>query len=246
MNKWRFWLVMTLIAVAVAACSASDAPPGAPANVAPAYVPTIDPADFVATVDNPYLPLTPGRTLVYESQTDEGVEHTEVTTLAETRQVMGVTVVIVRDTVTLDGQLVEDTRDWFAQDKAGNVWYFGEEVDNYDGGQLANHAGSWEAGVDGAQPGIVMAANPLTRVGQTYRQEYYAGQAEDMAQVVGAAQPLAVPFGTFDDVVQTEDWSPLEPGVREHKFYARGVGLIRELDPDSGLTSDLVAITTGE
>jgi hypothetical protein len=209
-----------------------------------AYAPEIDPADFVAVIDNPYMPLVPGVTRVYESQTADGLERIEVTVLDEAREVMGVTVTIVRDTVTLDGQIIEDTHDWFAQDAAGNVWYFGEEVDNYENGQLADHAGSWAAGVDGAQPGIVMYADPLAHIDETYRQEYYPGEAEDMGRVLGSAGPLTVPFGTFDDVIQTEDWTPLEPGVSEHKFYARGVGVIKELHVGSDEAVELVEVIT--
>lgn len=206
------------------------------------YTPTIDPAEFVAVIDNPYMPLTPGVTRIYESETADGLERIEVTTLDETREVMGIIATVVRDTVTLNGQLIEDTYDWFAQDAAGNVWYLGETVDNYEDGVLVDHDGSWEAGVDGAQPGIVMYADPLAHIGETYRQEYYAGEAEDMGKVLGGVETLSVPFGIFENVIQTEDWTPLEPGLREYKFYARDVGVIRELNPDTSEAVELIAI----
>ncbi|MGH2764672.1 MAG: hypothetical protein ACRDKA_01980 [Actinomycetota bacterium] len=135
-----------------------------------AYEPGIDPTAFVRDIDNPYLPLTPGQTLVYEGVSDGERERVEVTVTPETKQVMGVTATVVRDRAFVDGELVEDTFDWFAQDRQGNVWYFGEETAEYKGGEIVTRAGSWEAGVDGARPGIVMLAEP--RVGDTFRQEY--------------------------------------------------------------------------
>ena len=246
-KNFHFARLVLLAAFLLAGCGNRTAqhPSGSPAPAADAgerlpYAPDIDPADFVARIDNPYMPLTPGVTLVYESTTGEGLERIEVTVLDETRVVMGVAAAVVRDTVTLDGQLIEDTLDWYAQDKEGNVWYFGEAVDNYVNGELANHDGSWEAGVDGALPGIIMVADPLAHAGETYRQEYYAGEAEDMGKVVGPAGPLIVPFGEFQDVLQTEDWTPLEAGSTEFKYYAPGVGLIREVKPSTGQTSELV------
>ena len=190
------------------------------------YSPRIDAASFTATIDNPYLPLRPGSRWVYEGPTEEGFERKVVEVTSETRVVMGVTCVVVRDVVTLDGQLHEDTIDWFAQARDGAVWNFGETTRKRtdDGGFTP--AGSWEAGVGGALPGLVMQANP--RPGAPYRQEYLPGEAEDMARVLTVAEALRVPLGSFVEVVVTRDWSPLEPGVAEHKHYAPGVGLIRE------------------
>lgn len=242
MRKHIRLIIFSLATLTLAACggpATSDDTAGATT-----YAPLINPSDFVAVIDNPYMPLTPGVTRVYESQTGAGVERIEVTVLDETRQVMGVTATVVRDTVTLDGQLVEDTFDWFAQDAAGNVWYFGEVVDNYEDGVLADHHGSWEAGVDGAQPGIVMYADPPAHAGESYRQEYYAGEAEDMGKVIGQAGPLVVPFGAFEDVIETEDWTPLEPGLVEHKFYARGLGVIMETNQTTGESVVLVEVIT--
>lgn len=250
MKKWTAIVLFSLLAAfTLSGCAGtgpdstsvnqSGAPPAAPATL---YAPEIRPADFVARVDNPYMPLTPGVTQVYESQSPDGLERIEVTTLDETREVMGVTATVVHDIVTLDGQLIEDTYDWYAQDAAGNVWYFGEAVDNYENGALVDHDGSWEAGVDGAQPGIMMYADPLAHTGETYRQEYYAGNAEDMAELVGAAGIVTTPFGSFDDVIQTKDWTPLEPDLIEYKFYARGVGLIKEVTPSTNETVELVDV----
>jgi hypothetical protein len=190
------------------------------------YAPLVDPADFTATVTNPYLPLVPGNRWIYEGRTEDGFERKVVEVTDETRTVMGVRCVVVRDTVTLDGQLYEDTVDWFAQDRAGAVWNFGEATRKRADDGTFSPAGSWEAGVNGAQPGVVMPSDPSP--GGPYRQEYLPGEAEDMARVLTVNEVLRVPFGSYVQVVVTRDWSPLDPGVAEHKHYAPGVGLIRE------------------
>lgn len=190
------------------------------------YEPNVDASQFVASIDNPYLPLSVGSRWVYEGTDEEGTEQVEVVVTRKRKQVMGITATVVRDTVHVDGELVEDTYDWFAQDRDGNVWYLGETVKNYENGRLADTEGSWEAGVDGALPGIVMPATPAE--GMAYRQEYWEGEAEDMGEVIAVGGSQDVPAGSFDDVVTTTDWTPLEPEVVEEKQYAPGVGLIRE------------------
>ncbi len=145
-----------------------------------------------------------------------------VTVTDRTRTVMGIEAQVVHDVVTEDGKLVEDTYDWYAQDADGNVWYLGEDTKEYDAGTFVGTHGSWEAGVDGAQPGILLPADP--EVGQAYRQEYLEGEAEDRGRVLSLDERAQVPFGSFEDVLKTEDTTPLEPGLREHKFYAKGVG----------------------
>ena len=206
------------------------------------YAPRIDPADFTAIITNPYLPLQPGSRWVYEGRTEDGVERKVVEVTDQTRVVMGVTCVVVKDTVTLDGQLHEDTVDWFAQDRAGAVWNFGEDTRKRTDDGSFTPAGSWEAGVKGALPGVVMPADP--RPGGPYRQEYLPGEAEDMARVLSVNETLRVPFGSYVQVVVTRDWSPLDPGVAEHKHYAPGIGLIREeaVEGDSYLV-DLVVMS---
>ena len=207
------------------------------------YAPVIDPANFVEGVDHPYFPLTPGTTMVYEGETEEGIERIEVTTLPETKEILGIQAAVVRDTVWLDGELIEDTFDWFAQDKDGNVWYMGEESREYEDGEVVSTAGSWEAGVDGAQPGIIMKADP--QIGDTYRQEYYVGEAEDMAEVINLDESAAVAYGAFDNLLVAKEWNPLEPGVVEHKYYAPGVGLVLEEVVEGGTGRvELVAIVT--
>jgi hypothetical protein len=196
------------------------------------YSPSIEPAGYTTAVDNPYFPLPPGARWVYEGQVEDGLERTVVEVTSDTRVVMGVTCVVVRDTVTLDGEVIEDTFDWFAQDADGAVWYFGEETYEYEDGEIVSTEGAWEAGVDGAQPGIVMPARP--QVGDSYRQEYYQGEAEDTAEVLSLTESATVPVGTYEDVLMTEDINPLELEVVEHKYYARGVGPILTVQVQGG------------
>ena len=207
------------------------------------YNPVINPADFVPQVDNKYLTLTPGKKFVFEKKTGEGVERIEVIVSKETRQVMGVTTTVVWDRVWLNDQLIEDTKDWYAQDKEGNVWYFGEEVDNYEDGKLKDHQGAWEAGVDGALPGIIMKADP--QVGDSYKQEYYKGQAEDMADIVALDQKVSVPYGKFEDCLQTRDWSQIDKSVNEFKYYCPEVGfVVLEKTIDGSERLELLRVST--
>ena len=233
-----FGLIGLVVLLALIGCSGVSDPeserPSAAAADLPAAVESgvpyelvIDPADFMGAVDNPYFPLVPGSRWELRGSGEAEGEVDVITVLDDTRVVMGVECVVVRDEVSQDGEPVEITDDWYAQDAAGNVWYFGEETAEYDNGEVVSTAGSWEAGVDGAQPGIIMPANPT--IGVTYRQEFYAGEAEDMAKVVEVDQQVEVAAGAFDEVLITEDWTPLEPDVRERKSYAPGVGLIAEL-----------------
>ena len=198
-----------------------------------AYAPHIDPAEFTTKVDNEYFPLKPGTTFLYEG----GKERDEFAVTHQTKKVMGVKCVVVNDKAWEDGKLIEKTYDWFAQDKEGNVWYFGEDTKEYENGEVVSTKGSWEAGVDGAKPGIIMQAHP--KVGQTYRQEYYKGEAEDMAKVQSLNDSVTVPYGSFDHVLVTKEWTPLEPSYHEHKYYAPGVGQVY------GGGSELVDVKTG-
>jgi hypothetical protein len=188
--------------------------------------PSPDPDDFVERIDNPYLPLTPGTRWVYESAGVDA-ETITVTVTDDTREIQGVTTTVVHDVVKeADGKVVEDTFDWFAQDTSGNVWYFGEDTTEYDDRGRPDLSGSWEAGVDGARAGLVMPAAP--RVGDGYQQESSPGVAEDRAEVLSLDESANVPFDSFTDLLQTEESTPLEPGVVERKYYARGVGLVLE------------------
>jgi hypothetical protein len=216
----------TPTASASAAASASATPFPAAYDEGAPYAPTLDPATFVATVDNPYFPLVPGTRWTMKSHGAEGGETTITLVTHRTKTIMGIPCTVVRDEVDKNGELKELTFDWYAQDAEGNVWYMGEQTAEYQNGKVSTRAGSWEAGVDGAEPGIIMPADPI--VGLTYRQEYLAGEAEDLAKVVDTSSHADTPFRAFDDVWVTEDWTPLEPKVVERKFYARGVGLVME------------------
>jgi len=205
------------------------------------YAPKINPSDFVSGVNNKYFTLTPGMTLIYEGETEEGTEHIEVTTLSETKKVMGVECMIVWDRVFLNGELIEDTLDWFAQDKDGNVWYFGEDSKEIKDGEVVSNAGSWESGIDEAKPGIIMLANP--KIGDQYRQEYYKGQAEDMGEVIAIDEKVEVPYGVFEGCLKTRDWTPLEEKTDEHKYYSTEIGgVVLEVGIYSGERVELVDI----
>ena len=181
------------------------------------------------TIDNPYWPMTPGSRWVYR----EGPQRIVVTVTHRTKIVAsGVTARVVHDRATEDGQLVEDTFDWYAQDTRGNVWYVGEDTTEYEHGKPVSKAGSWEAGVDGARAGIVMLAHP--RVGRRYREEHYPGHALDGAKVLSRGEQVQVPFGHFRHVLLTKNFNPLEPRVLEYKWYARGIGPVLELGVSGG------------
>ena len=189
------------------------------------YMSHIYPSNFVSGINNSFLPLKPGATFIYSAETEEGTERVEVEVLSEARIVMGITCVVVRDRAFLENELLEETYDWFAQDRDGNVWYFGEDVDNYSNGVMANHFGSWEAGIDGAEPGIIMLANPV--IGLHYRQEFYVGEAEDEGEVVAKNESVTVAAGAFSGCLKIKETNPLDPDFLEYKYYARGIGLVK-------------------
>jgi hypothetical protein len=189
---------------------------------------------FSTHIDNPYLPLSPGSRWVYhETAADRTSQRVVVKVTRRTRLIEnGVTARVVRDTATSKGQVVEDTFDWYAQDKRGNVWYLGEDTREYENGKVVSTHGSWEAGVNGARAGVVMPAHP--RLGMQYRQEYLKGQAEDSARVLSLDDQVEVPVGHFKHVLLTKEWNPLEPKVLEYKLYARGVGPVLALTVSGG------------
>lgn len=200
-----------------------------------------DPLD----IDNPYFPLKAGTSFIYKGTADGDSIRERFTVTYRTKTILGVETRVIRHRDWENGKLVEETLDWFAQDDAGNVWYFGEYTTEYKNGKVIGHEGSWEAGVDGALPGIVMLADP--QVGDTYQQENAPGIAEDMATVLSLDESICVPFGCFDNVLQTEDFTPLEPEFVEHKFYAPGIGLIKTVLVEGGEeVSKLVDIVTAD
>jgi hypothetical protein len=213
-------------------------PPAAEAD-AP-YDPVINPTEFTHLITNKYYPLRPGMKAIYEEKSEQGRKRVEIEVTGETKKVMGVTALVVLDREWLNEELHEETRDWVAQDKEGNVWYFGEAVGNYEDGKLVSDDGSWEAGVDGAKPGILMLANP--KVGDTYRQEYYPSKAEDMGTVVAVGKKVVVPQGVFEDCVQIRDWSRIKEGDTEHKYYCAGAGMVLEEEESHRL--ELITLST--
>lgn len=184
------------------------------------------PRDFVDVVDNPYLPFVPGTRWVYKGYGEEAGERNVVTVLHRTKVIEGITATVVHDVVEEGGKVVEDTHDWYAQDRLGNVWYLGERSREFQGGQV-DTSGSWQAGVGGGQAGIVMPADPV--LGRSYAQEFEPGDAEDQAKVIDLDAQVGVPFGHFDHARVTSESSALEPKVVELKFYARGVGVTTEI-----------------
>jgi hypothetical protein len=204
----------------------------------------LDPAELTADVSNRWFPLEPGTRWTYRETTEDGeVVRVVVTATDVTREIAnGVIARVVRDTVTLDGEIIEDTLDWYAQDSGGTVWYLGEDTAEFEEGKVSTREGSFEAGVDGAQPGVIMPAAP--EVGMTYRQEYYEGEAEDRGEVLALDQQAGVPAGAYDRLVQTADTTPLEPEVLEHKYYADGVGLVLTVDKESRGREELLSVTT--
>jgi hypothetical protein len=208
----------------------------------------LNPADFSIDIDNPYWPMSQGSRWVYsETDTTGANQKVVIEVTGKTKMIAnGIEARVIRDTVTENGTAVEITEDWYAQDADGNIWYLGEYVSNYENGKVANHTGSFEAGVDGAQAGVAMPANP--EPGMTYRQEYYQGEAEDKGAVITVGEEqVEVPFGYFNkDVLMTRDLVPTEPKVQELKFYAPGVGPLLSVHTDgAGGRAVLVSFTPG-
>ncbi len=220
---------LTLTAAGGAAGAAQDPP--LPQGDEPV---TLDPTEFTTRIDNPYWPMAPGSRWVYRETDGRGNRQEAVVRVTRrTRTIDRVRARVVRDTVTERGRLVEDTFDWYAQDRAGNVWYLGERTREYEDGRFVGDEGSFEAGVDGAQAGIAMPANPVP--GLRYRQEYKKGEAEDRARVLSVTEQAQVPFGRFRRrVLLTKDVNPLEPNALEYKLYARGVGPVLVLGVSGG------------
>ena len=214
---------------------------GNPTKSSTKYSPTL-PTQWAAAVTNSYFPLVPGSVWEYRGETDEGTETNRVEVLSETQVVHGVTAAVVWDRVYLDDELIEETRDWYAQDAEGNVWYLGEDSKEIEGGVVVSTDGSWEWGVDDALPGVLMWANPAAHRGAEYRQEFYEDEAEDWGKVVTVNQAVDVPAGHYAGCVQTDDWSGLESGTLEKKYYAPAVGLVLEIEA-SGTRIELISFT---
>ena len=208
------------------AAGATTTPPGELAPLHGTYAPRIDPANFVAKVDNRYLPYEPGTRIHFEGVRGTTRQTDDQVVLRRPKTILGVRCTVVRDTVSEHGRAVERTDDWYAQDRQGNVWYMGEAAFERSHGRFVKAGDSWESGVGGAHPGIIMPADP--RAGDAYRQEYYPpGKALDEARVLRRTGTMTVPYGAFKHLLVTSEFSPLEP-QREQKYYAAGVGEVAE------------------
>ena len=232
------FVVGTVAALVVAGCGTSGttssaspsgtASSGSPPTIVPAPGwPTVTATDFVPIVDSPWFPLKPGTKWVSKGIKDgKPTVDTYVVTI-QTKQVLGVSCSVIRDVLTQNGKTVEATWDWYAQDKQGNVWYFGEDTKDYNAaGQVISNAGSWQAGVDGAAPGIFMPADP--QIGQGGYQEYYKGQALDQYKIISLSASVKVPYGSFSGCLETQETTALEPSVVDHKYYVRSIGQVAE------------------
>jgi hypothetical protein len=241
MASRRLTALLAGLVLATASCSASAGRPAAVATPLPqgGEPVTLDPARFTTRIDNPWFPMVPGTRWEYR----EGRTHVVVTVTHRTRKVAGVTARVVHDVDSRGGKLIEDTKDWYAQDADGNVWYLGEDTKEYRNGKVHTTEGSWEAGVDGAQAGVIMPARP--HVGLRYRQEYYEGHAEDAARVLSLNKRVRVPTGSYRGVLQTLDYTLLQPGGGEHKHYARGVGPVLTTSSSGRVSEQLVRFKAG-
>jgi hypothetical protein len=226
---------LALACMAALGCASQDSTqptePAAP-EVAAASLARFDPGQFVSFVNNPFFPLPRGTRFVYAGREDGQDERDVMDVTRNRRTVDGVDVVEVLDRVYKSGSLAERTLDWYAQDRDGNVWYLGEASEDIKDGKVVGTEGSWESGIDGATPGIIMPARPP--IGQVLRQEFAAGVAEDKARYLNLDVDVSVPYGDFEDCLKTEEFTPLEPGVREFKFYCRGVGTVKVRDKTGG------------
>jgi len=245
-------LSISVIAFALASCggddnnSSSSSDAGLPVGSEPV---NLKPEDFTLEIDNKYWPMKPGNRWIFEETNTKGDRERVVTEVTNRTKMTaaGIQARVIRDKAHEDGKPVEITDDWYAQDKDGNLWYFGEAVSNYENGKLADHDGSWEAGKGGAQPGIAMPADP--KPGLYYRQEYSKGVAEDHGAIVTVGkEKVQVPFGFFNEgVLMTRDTAPIEPKVQEFKFYAPNVGPIMSVHTDGdGGRAELISYRAGK
>jgi hypothetical protein len=230
-------VLVALATLVLAGCGSDSGSNSLPQGDEPA---NLDAADFVDRIEHSHWPMESGSKWVYR----EDGQRIEVTVARRTKEILGIRATVVHDVVSEDGELVEDTYDWYAQDKDGNLWYLGEATKEYENGKVKTTEGSWEAGIDGAEAGILLPGEP--EVGMTYRQEYYKGEAEDRGEILGLDEKVKVPFGSFDGVLMTKDTTPLEPDVLEHKFYAKGVGPVLVVGISGGSdTERLLRFTRG-
>jgi hypothetical protein len=223
-------LLLVLSILIGAGCGSTGQKSGATiaAGAGPEGPSRVDPKDFTANVDNAYFPLKPGTTYRYKGVKDGKPTIDVFAVTHKTRTILGVPCVVIHDRLFQSGKLAEETTDWYTQDRKGNVWYFGEATRELNAkGETTSTEGSWQAGLGGAHPGLFMPRDP--RPGQSFRQEYYRGHAEDHFAVLDLGASIRVPQGSYDRVLLTKEWTPLEPGVLDHKYYVRGLGEVAEI-----------------
>jgi hypothetical protein len=217
-----------VLALAAAGCSSRDES-------------SILPKHFAATIDNPWFPLRPGTTYVYRGRKDGKPSREVLAVTPLTKTIQGVRATVLHDNLYLAGKLAERTTDWYAQDADGNVWYLGEATAELDRkGHVTSREGSWQAGVDGAEPGIYMPAHP--KPGESFSQEFYKGHAEDHFEVLRLNDRVRVPYVASRHALLTKEWTPLEPGVIDHKVYVRGIGTVLEQQVGGGERAELVSL----
>src|SRR5262245_47531191 len=233
LHQWMTLMALTALASACGDSSGSTDPG--------TYDPDI-PTAWAAAVTNPLFPLAPGSVWHYRAVTGNGVETTRTEVLPDTKVISGVTATIVHDQVFLDGELAEDTFDWYTQDVDGNVWYVGEDSKEIENGQVVSTEGSWEWGVDSALPGVIMWADPSAHM-EEYRQEYLKGVAEDLAKVVALDESVEVPSGSYTGCLKTQERSALESNSTEFKYYCDGVGTVLETNGSGGQRDELQEVT---
>jgi hypothetical protein len=231
-------VVAAVLATTLASAALADAEPVAAARSCGR--PPALPKTFVSQVDNVYFPLRPGTTFTYRGKLDGKPATDVVTVTRRTKTILGVPITVVRDRVFVRGEVVEDTFDWFAQDASGNVWYFGEDTKEFENGRVVTTQGSWQAGVHNARAGIFMPAAP--RVGRTLKQEDAKNVAEDCSRVVALNAQVTTPFVSSRRALKTEEFSLLERGVLDNKFYVRGIGLVKEQTVQGG--SDVLTLVS--
>ena len=239
-STFTFAFALTLCA----GCSSNSEAPDKdlPADLPAVYQPgqtygiDVDAADLTSHLTNPLFPVKAGAKWVYENKAGGVTERIDISVEPGEKEVWGTKASIVRDTVTLDGEMIEDTWDWYAQDDNGHVWYLGEDTTEFKNGNPVCHCGAWEAGVNSALPGVIMPNAPV--VGHVYRQEYAPGEAEDYAEIIATKLQVSVPAGSFEGCVKTRDRSVLDATIDAFKYYCPGVGLV--LEEEGGERVELV------
>jgi hypothetical protein len=244
-RRWKRKVVAAAAAVSLAAAGSGVYVSIAGATThrtnASKYEPVLDPANFVSVIDNTFYPLPVGRVLIYRGQKDGVTQRETVTVTDQTRVIEGITATTVTDVSVHHGTLLEKTSDWYAQDKQGNVWYLGEDTKAYGPNGSVDTSGSWVAGINDGEPGMIMEAHP--QVPDAYRQEYLAGNAADMGWVVQRGGSVTVPYGTVNGIMTSLEASTVEPGSYDQKIYGPGLGIVYERALTDVEIAKLVSVT---